>query len=79
MSSFSGQRIIIEEAVNGPQTATCALTNATLPFIVRVANMGKDVALQENSGLARGVNVRGGAITYPAVGEAHGLSCESLV
>ena len=62
-----------------PQTATCALTNATLPFIVRLANVGKDVALQEDPGLARGVNVRGGAITYPAVAEAHGLSCEPLV
>ena len=62
-----------------PQTATYALTNATLPFIVRLANMGRDAALQADPGLARGVNVRGGAITYPAVAEAHGFSCEPLV
>lgn len=62
-----------------PQTSTYALTHATLPFIVRLANRGIESALQVDPGIARGVNVRHGAVTYPAVAEAHGLSCEPLV
>ncbi len=62
-----------------PQTATHALTYATLPFIVRLANMGIEAALRADPGMARGVNVLHGAITYPAVAEAHGLSCEPFV
>ncbi len=62
-----------------PQTATYALTHATLPFIVQLANRGIEVALQADPGIARGVNVRHGAVTYPAVAEAHGLPCEPLV
>ena len=61
-----------------PQTSTYALTHATLPFIVRLANGGVEAALRD-PGMARGVNVRHGAVTYPAVAEAHGLSCEPLV
>ncbi len=62
-----------------PQTSTYALTHATLPFIVRLANGGIEGALRADPGMARGVNVRQGVITYPAVAEAHGLSCEPLV
>ena len=62
-----------------PQTATRALTHATLPFIVRLANMGIEAALWADPGIARGVNVRQGTVTYPAVAEAHGLSCTQLV
>ncbi|MCY4612520.1 MAG: alanine dehydrogenase [Nitrospira sp.] len=58
-----------------PQTATHALTHATLPFIVRLAGMGIEAALWADPGIARGVNVRQGAVTYPAVAEAHGLPC----
>ena len=62
-----------------PQTSTYALTNAALPFIVRLANVGIEASLRADPGIARGVNIRHGAITYPAVAEAHGLSCEPLV
>ena len=62
-----------------PQTSTYALTHATLPFIVRLANGGIESVLRDDPGIARGVNVRHGAVTYPAVAEAHGLSCEPLV
>ena len=62
-----------------PQTSTYALTHATLPFIVRLANGGIEAVLQGDPGMARGVNVRRGVVTYPAVAEAHGLSCEPLV
>ncbi len=61
-----------------PQTSTRALTQATLPFIVRLANGGVEAALRD-PGMARGVNVHHGKVTYSAVAEAHGLSCEPLV
>lgn len=60
-----------------PQTSTYALTQATLPFIVRLANRGVDAVLRD-SRMAQGVNVRHGAVTYPAVAEAHGLPCQPL-
>lgn len=60
-----------------PQTSTRALTQATLPFIVRLANGGVEAALRD-PGMARGVNVHHGKVTYSAVAEAHGLSCEPL-
>jgi len=58
-----------------PVTATHALTNATLPFIVRLADAGLDQALQSDPWLAKGVNVKQGRVTYQAVAEAHGLPC----
>ncbi|UVT20928.1 MAG: alanine dehydrogenase [Nitrospira sp.] len=56
-----------------PRTATFALTNATLPYIVRFASDGVDRAIRSDSGLARGVNVMDGKVTCQAVAEAHGL------
>ncbi|GJL56510.1 MAG: alanine dehydrogenase [Nitrospirales bacterium] len=56
-----------------PRTSTMALTNATLPFIVRLVNQGVEEALKTEAGLARGVNVSRGRVTCRAVAEAHGL------
>ena len=56
-----------------PVTATHALTNATLPFIVRLADMGIEQAFRADSWLAKGVNVKQGNVTYQAVAEAHGF------
>jgi len=53
-----------------PITSTYALTNATLPYVIELAQSGVDAALQENPGLRRGLNVRDGEITHPAVAEA---------
>lgn len=53
-----------------PRTATHALTNATLPYIRRIADLGVDAALEGSSALARGVNTRGGRIKYPGVAAA---------
>ncbi|HZS11398.1 MAG TPA: alanine dehydrogenase [Nitrospirales bacterium] len=61
-----------------PRTSTFALTNATLPFIVRLASGGIQQAIASDRGIARGVNVVGGKITYQAVADAHGLRCEPL-
>src|SRR5215470_5503895 len=55
-----------------PVTSTRALTNATLPYILHVADKGVAVAAQENPGLAKGVNVVDGKVTYQPVAEATG-------
>ena len=47
-----------------PVTSTRALTNATMPYIVHVADAGAAQAARENPGLAKGVNVVGGKVTY---------------
>ena len=57
-----------------PRTATLALTNATLPFIVRLVEGGIEQALQTEPGLAKGVNIRQGKVTCQVVAQAHGLS-----
>ena len=50
-----------------PRTSTIALTNATLPYTRLLARHGFERAVRENSGLAEGVNVYQGQITYEAV------------
>lgn len=55
-----------------PRTSTFALTNATLPYTRTLANLGFERAIRDNSGLAEGVNVYRGAITYKAVAESQG-------
>src|SRR6266480_2082643 len=54
-----------------PRTSTIALTNATLPYTRRIASGGFTKAI-EDPGLAEGVNVYNGAITYKAVAESQG-------
>jgi len=56
-----------------PVTSTWALTNATLPYVLALADRGAREAVAATAGLAPGVNVAGGRITHPAVAEAHGL------
>ena len=55
-----------------PRTSTIALTNATLPYTRILANLGYQKAIRENTGLAEGVNVLDGQITYRAVAESQG-------
>jgi alanine dehydrogenase len=50
-----------------PITSTYALTNATLPYALALADRGPDRAMEEDLGLALGLNVRAGEITHPAV------------
>ncbi len=59
-----------------PRTATVALTNATLPFIVRLLRNGVEEALRGDTGLARGVNVSKGKLTCRAVADAHSIPFE---
>lgn len=56
-----------------PHTSTYALTNATLPYVVTLADRGVSDAARDDPGLARGVNTINGSVTYEPVAEAHGL------
>ena len=57
-----------------PFTSTYALSNATLPYAIALANKGWRDAIAQDSSLAKGLNVHDGKIYYRAVGEAHGLT-----
>jgi alanine dehydrogenase len=53
-----------------PNTSTLALTNATLPYVRQLANLGAAAAIKANPGIAEGVNTFNGTLTYKAVAEA---------
>lgn len=55
------------------RTSTIALTNATLPYALEIANKGWKKAMRENNEIKLGANVIDGQITYRAVAEAFGL------
>jgi alanine dehydrogenase len=55
------------------RTSSFALNNATLPFILQLADKGWKRALQDNPHLRRGLNVYSGCITHDAVGQALGM------
>ncbi|MDP9384617.1 MAG: alanine dehydrogenase [Actinomycetota bacterium] len=61
-----------------PVTSTYALTNATLPYIVDVADMGVPAAARHSPGLAAGVNVVAGQVTYEPVAQATGMEYTPL-
>ena len=56
------------------RTSTFALTNATTPYAIEIANKGWKQAVLENPALAKGLNVADGQITCKAVADAHHLS-----
>jgi alanine dehydrogenase len=62
-----------------PRTSTAALTNVTLPYLLRLASQGVDAAVRADAGLAKGVNLSGGKITYREVAVAHGLRFDPLM
>jgi len=55
-----------------PHTSTYALTNATLPYVLEIAQKGLAAAASSDAALRGGVTVVGGALTNPAVAEALG-------
>ncbi|MDQ1158727.1 alanine dehydrogenase [Sphingomonas sp. SORGH_AS 950] len=59
------------------RTSTFALNNATLPFAVKLANMGAEAAMKADAHLANGLNVSGGKIRHAAVAEALDLPFEA--
>jgi alanine dehydrogenase len=61
-----------------PNTSTYALTNATLPYAVALADKGWQQALKDDPSLALGLNTHAGRLTYAPVAEAHGLEAVAL-
>ena len=61
-----------------PRTSTYGLTNATLPYVLQLANLGLVEAVKNNGALAKGVNVYKGDIICEGVASAHGFECKSL-
>ncbi len=57
-----------------PVASTYALTNATLPYALALANHGWEEACARDSALAKGLNVHAGKVCYEAVAVAHGYS-----
>jgi len=55
------------------RTSAFALNNATLPFVLKIANLGAEDAMKSDPHLANGLNVSGGRIRHQAVAEALGL------
>ncbi len=56
-----------------PRTSTTALTNATLPYALRIANKGAEQAMREDPALRKGLNVYKGQMTFKAVAQCQGL------
>ncbi len=61
-----------------PRTSTFALTNATLPYALALANKGFEKAIREDAGLAEGVNTYAGKLTYEAVATSQDLEYTPL-
>jgi alanine dehydrogenase len=53
-----------------PNTSTLALTNATFPYVLKLARLGAEAAILEDKGIAEGVNTFKGLLTYGAVAAA---------
>jgi alanine dehydrogenase len=58
-----------------PRTSTYALTNATMPYILAIANNGLKAAVEADIALRRGINIANAEITHPAVAAAFRAKC----
>ncbi|MEQ1923890.1 MAG: alanine dehydrogenase [Pyrinomonadaceae bacterium] len=61
-----------------PRTSTFALTNATLPYALDLANKGFETAIREDAGLCEGVNTYAGKCTYEAVATSQNIEYTPL-
>jgi len=61
-----------------PNTSTYALTNATMPYVRAIANLGWRDALRTDSALALGLNTHAGSVVNSQVAAAHGLAHTEL-
>ena len=61
-----------------PHTSTFALTNATMPYLLQLANLGLEKACEQSHALREGVNTYQGAITYAAVAESQHRQWKAL-
>jgi alanine dehydrogenase len=62
-----------------PRTSTFALTNATLPYVLRLAAQGVEGSAKGSEAIREGVNTYKGHLTYPAVGEAQGIAVKDVL
>ncbi|KJS68434.1 MAG: alanine dehydrogenase [Peptococcaceae bacterium BICA1-7] len=80
--TFTKHGVVHYSVANMPgavaRTSTLGLTNATLPYIQKIAGKGYQAAVQEDPALARGVNVLNGKVTCKGVAEALGLEYTPL-
>lgn len=60
-----------------PTTSTLALTNATFPYVLQLANRGWQSALRESPALLKGLNISRGKVTHAGVAGAFGMDCDS--
>jgi alanine dehydrogenase len=58
-----------------PRTATLALTNATFPYVLQIADKGYEKAMRENEPLRKGLNLIDGKVVCNGVAETFGLAC----
>lgn len=58
------------------RTATQALTNATIPYAMKIADLGLEAVMHQVPELAPGLNTHAGRVTYRAVADAHGMPFE---
>ena len=61
-----------------PYTSTLALTNATMPYVLQLANKGWQQACRDNEELRKGLNIVEGKVVYQPVAEAWNLPYEPL-
>ncbi len=61
-----------------PHTSTYGLTNATLPYVLFIADHGLAEAVGRHASLRSGINVAGGEVVYPAVAESLGLEAHTV-
>jgi len=61
-----------------PRTSTLALTNATFPYAMRLANLGWKKACTDSMPLRKGLNIIDGKVVYPGVAEAFGLPLDNV-
>ncbi len=60
------------------QTSTIALTNATIPYALQIANKGYKQACLDDEALMKGINTLNGSVTYKGVSEAHNLEYKEI-
>ena len=61
-----------------PRTSTIALTNATLPYAIDIANKGWKKACKENPSLKKGLNIVNGDVVYKEVANVYGLESKEI-
>ena len=61
-----------------PHTSTLALTNATFPYVMKLAQMGAEKAIRDDAGMREGVNTYRGHVTYAAVAESQGRASKAV-